>query len=344
MEVAAMPDGLRLVKAPNANRAKSKTPPLYVRGTFLGVTVFRSTKTADRGLARRELKRIEDEIKAGRYQKSNGPTFAAALVAYLKDGHSKRFYKPILEHFGETPLAHIDQDAIAEAAEALHPNGKPATRNRQVYTPVNAVLKHAGVTIGLRRPKGAQGEKRTQWLRDEAEAGRLFAEAAKVDAELSTLLMFLVYTGMRLGEALAIDGGDLDLESRVIYLPKTKNGQARAVHLTPYLVAALANHPRGVEKGTRLFKFYKGQRLYQKLAKATKAAGVPWFTFHHACHTYATWMRRHAGLDERGLVGTGRWTDQKSVSRYAHVVTTEEARKADLLPVPGLKPVERDVG
>jgi integrase len=335
---------LRLVKAPNADRAKSKAPPLYIRGTHCEVEVFRSARTADRALAKKELKRLEKEIEAGRFEKGKGPTFADALVAYLKDGHSRRFYKPILEHFGETPLAHIDQDAIAEAAEALLPSGKPATRNRQVYTPVNAVLKHAGVTIGLRRPKGAQGEKRTQWLRDEAEAGRLFDEAARVDAELGTLLRFLVYTGMRLGEALAIDGRDVDLDSRSIYLPKTKNGEPRSVHLTPHLVAILTSHPRGIEQGSRVFRFYKGQRLYQKLAIATKAAGVPWFTFHHACHTYATWMRRHAGLDERGLVGTGRWNDAKSVSRYAHVVTTEEARKADLLPVPGLKPVERDVG
>jgi hypothetical protein len=50
-------------------------------------------------------------------------------------------------------------------------------------------------------------------------------------------------------------------------------------------------------------------------------------------------MRRFGGLDTRGLVGTGRWKDQKSAARYAHVVTTEEARKADLLPVPRVKAV-----
>ncbi|WP_436798696.1 hypothetical protein [Mesorhizobium escarrei] len=45
-------------------------------------------------------------------------------------------------------------------------------------------------------------------------------------------------------------------------------------------------------------------------------------------------MRGYAGLDTRGLVGTGRWKDEKSAARYEHVVVSEEARKADLLPVP----------
>jgi hypothetical protein len=52
---------------------------------------------------------------------------------------------------------------------------------------------------------------------------------------------------------------------------------------------------------------------------------------------YATWMRRYAGLDTRGLVGTGAWRDQKSAERYAHFVVSEEARRAERLPTPGRK-------
>lgn len=43
-------------------------------------------------------------------------------------------------------------------------------------------------------------------------------------------------------------------------------------------------------------------------------------------------MRRYGGLDTRGLVGTGAWASEKSAARYAHVVVSEEARKADRLP------------
>jgi hypothetical protein len=55
--------------------------------------------------------------------------------------------------------------------------------------------------------------------------------------------------------------------------------------------------------------------------------------FHIFCHTYATWLRREAGLDTKGLVATGRWKDRKSADRYEHVIVSEEAKKASLLPV-----------
>ena len=38
-------------------------------------------------------------------------------------------------------------------------------------------------------------------------------------------------------------------------------------------------------------------------------------------------------LNGSGLVGTGAWKDRKSVARYAHVVVTEEAQRAAMLPV-----------
>jgi hypothetical protein len=45
-------------------------------------------------------------------------------------------------------------------------------------------------------------------------------------------------------------------------------------------------------------------------------------------------MRRYGGVDELGLVETGRWRDRQSAARYAHSVVGESARKAALLPTP----------
>ena len=56
---------------------------------------------------------------------------------------------------------------------------------------------------------------------------------------------------------------------------------------------------------------------------------VAFLTFHIFCHTYATWMRRYGGLDTTaGLIATGRWRDETSVRRYAHVIASEESQKA----------------
>ena len=58
--------------------------------------------------------------------------------------------------------------------------------------------------------------------------------------------------------------------------------------------------------------------------------------FHIFCHTYATWIRRHADADLDTLVGTGRWKSRQSAQRYMHMVTSEELQRAALLPAPKL--------
>jgi integrase len=65
-------------------------------------------------------------------------------------------------------------------------------------------------------------------------------------------------------------------------------------------------------------------------------AGVkipPRVAFHIFRHTYGAWMRRHGKLDTSGLVGTGAWKSRQAAAVYEHVETSEEARKADLLPI-----------
>jgi len=99
-------------------------------------------------------------------------------------------------------------------------------------------------------------------------------------------------------------------------------------------VAALANLGGG-DTG-RVFPFRKSGHLYHLLRAAAAKAEVELperSAFHLFRHTYATWMRREAGLDTKGLVATGAWKDRKSADRYEHVIVSEEARKAALLPV-----------
>ena len=78
--------------------------------------------------------------------------------------------------------------------------------------------------------------------------------------------------------------------------------------------------------------------MWSALAQAQQPRGpinLPEGTaFHVFRHTYATWMRRFGGLDTKVLLATGAWRDRKSADRYEHVVVSEDARKAALLPTP----------
>ena len=170
---------------------------------------------------------------------------------------------------------------------------------------------------------------------------------------------------MRLGDALGITVGQLNLKRRFIYLPKTKNTGPRAVYVPKALALALSNQPprpiRGAglatprrgqvgrgqkDAGTpflsrpaeaRLFRFHAGGYLRKLLKQAMEQCGLSFprrqAGFHIFCHTYGTWMHRYGGLDNFGLTRTDRWKDPRSADRYRHTEVSEESRRADLLPI-----------
>lgn len=320
---------------------REKNPSWQIRGTYLGKHVDRSSKALKRAIAQKVLRQIEGEIERGEFTEPKAPTFASAAIAYIKsrseltNEHGERHaLRKLLGHFGECPLSKINQQSIDGAAATLYPGATSATRNRQIYTPISAILRHAGIHILLRRPRGSGGNKQTSWLWPE-QAEALFAEAQKLSPEFAALCITLCYTGMRLGEALGLTWNDMRLKEGFAYVGDSKNGEPRAIFLPPVAVAALANSGHNGGMG-RVFPFTKSGHLYQLLKAAALKAGVDLperSAFHIFRHTYGTWMRRYAGLDTRGLVGTGAWKDQKSAARYAHVDVSEESKRAVMLPV-----------
>lgn len=321
---------LKLV-APKAGRS-----PFYrVRGTEFGVYCDRSTQTSDRREAQRFLTQWREEAKQAALQggRKAAPTFASASLAYMRAGRPTRFLAPLIEHFGETPLSEIDQGAIDEAGVVLYPDATAATRNRQVYTPVSAVLRHAGAAIQLRRPAGAAGNRRVRWIQPD-EAFTLLKSAKEAHPRFGALLTFLLYTGVRLSEALRLNWEDVDLDAASAVIGKTKNGDPVAVHLPAPALDAL----KGIDRREgKVFRLTKSGRLYDLLREATKASGVDLperSAFHILRHTHATWRRRYTGADTTALMATGLWKSANSARVYEHFDVSEEARKSELLPTP----------
>jgi integrase len=332
---------------------KGKSPNWSIRGSYLGVPVDKSSGTHKRSVARTVLNNLERAIERGEYppkQVAAGEaerTFIKAAVDYMEAGRGRRYVAKLIKHFGATPLSEIDQPAIDNAAVALFPNATAATRNRAVYTPMSAILRLAGTDIKLRRPKGAKGRVVTDWLRPEDAAGIIQA-ADRFDGEFALLLRFLLFCGVRLGEALGLRWEDIDTANGTAWVRREKDGIHSDVRMRADLCERITAHgPKAPER--RVFRFHQGGNLKHKLTRAKLTyLGVAcptrrpthwqppmnrlqWVNFHTFRHTWATWMRR-AGTDVQGLVATGNWRDPRSAARYAHVVPREEWQRVDALP------------
>lgn len=316
-----------------------RTPNYHIRGSYLGIAVNRSAKTADRAIARRLKKRIETEIEQGCYQidqiGQDAPvTFLAAAVAYMKAGGERDFLAPIIENTGsfsirDKPIERISQTDIDNLAAELYPDGSAPTRNRQVYTPIAAVLHRAGDQRKFKRPKGWRGSKAISKLEPE-QAFHLLDAAEQIDLEFGLLCYVLTYTGRRISEILNAKLGDLNLDRATLYLRKTKTDDPVEVYLPPIVVKKFrVMPPRPHREGSagrsqadagvpflerdpsqRIFRFHYSSYLRGLLVQAMANAKLKFQKrqcgFHLFCHTYGTWMHRYGNLDTYRLARTGR--------------------------------------
>jgi len=334
------------VYKPGKTRA---SPNWRIRGTYLGVRVDQSSGTHRRSVAVAIRDEIEGKIERKEWtqaQSGEDVSFAAAALSYIQTGGSPRYVAALVKHFEGKAWREIDQGAIDRAAVALRPAASPATRNRCVYTPVAAILRHQGAALRIRRPPGAKGKARTDYLNPD-DAFRIIEAAETFDGEFALLLRSLLYMGCRLGEALALEWPDI--HNGMAYIRTSKNDDPRTVRLREDLVGDLERRrkPAGA-----VFDFRYGGQLKVYLKRATcLACGVAppsrnepspphrlrWVNFHTWRHTWASWMRQYGGTDVQGLVATGNWRDAGSAARYAHVKARDVWELVEKLP--GMKKV-----
>lgn len=317
-------------------KGANRSPNFRIRGTHRKVRIDQSSGTSDRNEAEALIKKLEYQIECGAVQPvSKVVTFDKAVKLYVMETKNERFLMKLLDYFKRRDITTITQQDIMRASHEICPNHTNATRNRQVFTPMIAILRMNGIYMPIKRPAKSRGTRRTFFFNQD-DVAKLINAAYDRDYEFGLMLMFLLYTGARLSEALALKVDDLNLKDGSAVFQTTKNGEPRYVYLPQALIAAMASHPRGYNRDGRVFKFVKCARLYRLLNDAEKASGViipEGVSFHAFRHTWGAWMRRFGGLDTSGLVATGAWNSRDAAMVYEHADASEAARKADLLPV-----------
>jgi len=156
-------------------------------------------------------------------------------------------------------------------------------------------------------------------------------------------VIFLLYTGARVGEALWLDWREVDLARAHVSFPKTKNGDARGVPLNARVIAALANlphrdgeifrRPDGLPyaRPKNMSDTSAGKRIATAFGGACRRAGIDDFHPHDCRHTWATW--HYTGNRDLGaLMKLGGWKTVAMVMRYAHTNVAELAATINRLP------------
>ena len=310
----------------------------YIRGTIRGVSVDETTGTDDKKRAEEIRIRRETEILDRRIHGiRKTATFLEASVMYLEEGGASRFVDVVARYFGTTPLSEIDQPAIDRAARVLYPDAKASTRNRQVFTPVSAVLNFAAKKKMCDKPiieRPAQPKGRIRWITIE-EAQSLIDACAP---HLKPLVTFLFYTGARLSEALYLDWRDVDLSRSHVAFLDTKTGDDRGVPLHSGVVAMLANlpHREGAVFRRHDGKPYEvkedgGGQIKTGFKGACRRAGISDFHPHDCRHTWATWHYA-ANRDLITLMRLGGWKSERMVLRYAHINVDDLASSIESIP------------
>ncbi len=326
---------LKLCKRP-------KSPNWIMRGTVRGQNLEETTGTTCKATAEAiRIKRENELLTESVFGKTHTATFAQAALDYMEADGEKRFLKPLVEHFGNTPLRLMGQEAIDKAAKKLLPHGGNATRNRQVYTPLSAILRHAARKGWCKTPIFARPKQPPSVIRSitPSEADQLIENCAD---HLRPLVVFLLYTGARTGEALWMEWSQIDFKLKQVTFPKTKNGQPRSVPLHPRVLEELLQleHRQGCVFLTPDKRPYRakteddpsaGSRIGSGFEGACRRAGIEKFTPHDCRHTWATWHYQ-ANHDLTALQALGGWKSVPMVMRYAHTNVSEHANSINSLP------------
>ena len=332
-----MPTNTRSTLTPYFHRQRRKW---YPRGTYPVVaedgTVsrkrgFSGTGSDTRAACQAECDRLNADYEREARQGPAEPTFEEAAVTYLSTGGDGRFlHDKLLDAIGHVRVDAFTDAVMAKAKEKVYPTAVPATVNRQLFTPVLAVLHLAAKgrpwKPDLTRPKGALKLKPAKAPEDEWFV-RLRGESAKslTGKRIWALLLLLSLHGRRPSDGFRNVPTDYDPKAGTLTIDKDKAGKPILVRLAPIVIEAIEATPW--RDGPGLFGNYtwKNRRnAYRKLEALCEAAKVPYFTFHKAGrHKFAKRLLA-MGYSTTHVTQAGRWASGRMVDElYGHLAQNE---------------------
>jgi integrase len=247
-----------------------------------------------------------------------------------------------LEQLAAQPVRkYVGKDSAGRRLYRCHHARAGSTVNRY-RTALSALLTWAGrrrlTPKGWHNPahdvQGApEGSGRTRFLSKD-ECDRLL-KVARISAwpKLYLLILFAITTGARRGELLSIRYRDLNLpeskdEGGTATLPRTKNGDARCLPLTPAVCAEIRRHAIGASSALLFPGKFRTEQPYaieEAWRRALRLARIEGARFHDLRHTCASYLAQSGAslLEVADVLGH---RSLAMTRRYAHLTTQTKAK------------------
>lgn len=240
-------------------------------------------------------------------------------------------YNDILAKHGDKPIEEVTAQQIVNHLTSAKAKGYSATVVNTIRSLYRMIFDYAvahdyaqfNPVLSVRLPKGLKRGKRTAPTDDQIKT--IFAN---VDAEFGLFPVFLLCTGMRKSEALAITWDDVDFKSKAISVtksidytsganpqikpPKTEAGnrmvpiidvlfdklqEAYSIRTSDYIFPALDSNRSGKGGGMMTLRGYEGAWIRYCENTGLMENGKPSITAHNLRHGTATLMFE-LGVDE----------------------------------------------
>jgi integrase len=339
----------------------------------------------DRATAKRTAQEIERRLKLGELgldAAPTAPTFAAYADTWLASAETRlrpatveqvrSRLRRVLPTLGPVPLTAITRQTVRDLVGTIQAQGSrrvadaPIARAtlRAVLNTVSVILGQAledGVIpsnpcarLGKLLPKGKTDDTAEVEVFTPRELAHLLDLAEREFAVWAPFVLTLARTGLRLGEAVALEWRDVDVPSRVLLVRRSqrrgrvglpKNGKPRRVDMTPQLTACLAGLRslqaaeaalEGRAAPERCFPGQNDEDAWRRRdwTALLRRAGLRYRKPHTLRHTYASLLleRRESLLYVQQQLG--HHSPAFTLSVYAHLIPRDGHRAVDALDLP----------
>lgn len=256
-----------------------------------------------------KLARIREKL--GRY------TLVALSPKVISDYRDRRLQEPdarYTKNLDEAPR--VSPATVKGELDLLSKLLDVATKEFGILVPNGNPVRH------IRKPS-ANGSRERRLVRDEG--ARLLEQCeASQNPWLRPAVIIALETSMRQGEILSLEWPAIDFKRGLAYLSTSKNGEARAVPLSPAAIQTLKQ--LGRHKEGKVFPTDR-MTLFKAFTRACERASIENLTFHDLRHEALSRLAERGDLSVLELATISGHKTLQMLKRYTHLQAESLSKK-----------------